>query len=32
VSKVMVMLDICLYVSNFQPAMYSESHSFDLDS
>ncbi len=30
VSKVTVMLDICLYVSNFQPS--SESHSFDLDS
>jgi hypothetical protein len=32
VSKVTVMLDICLYVSNFQPSMYSGSHSFDLDS
>ncbi len=32
VSKVIVMLDICLYVSNFQPSMDSESHSFDLDS
>ncbi len=32
VSKVTVLFDICLYVSNFKPSMYNESHSFGLDS